>query len=251
MGNIIGNKAFVGNYEAGKIYLGDTLVYEKGLLFSMPSYNNTVPYVNSFGAVTFTGGTDVDGWIGFDSTAAKKQLINITPYLTSLKGKLLITIKVKWILPASSTSSSATLSAINAKSDKVYGDGLNQQIDIFIGMDASTNKDKAEFHLNGERFMIHVLPDSDRLFELGCYVDMTLKRCYMGIYRDFSSRVGFSDKLDIPDTSYNYLEYLNSLNFDFLISSTLGNIVPVNSIKDIKIRSVSNIDIGTGEITYL
>lgn len=250
MGNIIGNKAFVGNYEADKIYLGDTLVYEKGLLFSMPSYNNTVPYVNSFGAVTFTGGTDVDGWIGYDPSAAKSQKVEITPYSSSLRNKFLFIFKVKWVLPASSTSSTAILSTIMAESDKVYASG-NQSINIYIGMDSSTKRNMTKFEKNGEQYMIHVLPDSDLLFELGCYVDTVLKRCYMGIFWDYSQKPGFHDRLDIPDVSNNYLEYSNSLNFRLLISSTIGNLVPVNSIKDIVIKEISNVNISTGEITYL
>lgn len=248
MGNIIGNKAFVGNYEAEKIYQGDTLVYEKGLLFSMPSYNNTVPYVNSFGAVTFTGCEDVDGWIGHDPDGANKQFINIIPYSGSLGNKFLMTISAKWI-PPSSSSSGSWVGVLFANSDNVDSNGINQTIGIQLGM--NNNRDAARFAKNTEQYMIHVLSGANHFFSLGCYVDTLLKRCYMGLYSKRSMDVELSDKLDIPDVSNNYLEYSNSINFDLLISSTFGKMLPVNSIKDIKIRKVSNVDIKTGKITYL
>lgn len=253
MGNIIGNKVFVGNYEASKIYLGDILVYVKGLLFSMPSYNNTVPYVNSFGAVTFTGGTDVDGWIAPDLTVTdgKNQRIIITPYPSSLVGKFLMTVQIARVAPSLDTSS--TIRAIEIRSDIMQTSGSEsgspRYVDVFVGVYPSSGADQAEYRLDGNQYLIEVMGNSDRLYELGCYVDTVTKRCYIGSYTDYSRIPGTSDHFSIKTT--HYVPYSSSFDFNFVISTILGTSIPVNYIRDIKVRKVSNIDMETGSITYL
>lgn len=232
---------YVGSTEAGKIYLGSELVYEKGVLFSMPGYNNGVPRINTFGTVTLIGGCDQDGWIGYDPSGVKAQNINITPYASSLGQRFIVTLQAKWIAPSS--SSTPILVAIRANSDLTLSDGDNQVIGIYIGIDASTGHNKAEFGKNLSTFMTQVINESNRQFELGCYVDTSLKRCYMGMYN------GRFDNLSIPETSNNYLEYSNSLNFDMAFS-VLGNLLPTNAYKNITIKKVENVDIDTGTITY-
>lgn len=241
MGYIIGNKVYVGSTEAGKIYLGSELVYEKGVLFSMPGYNHGVPRINTFGNVTFIGGSDQDGWIGYDPSGAKAQNLNITPYASSFGQRFIVTLQAKWIAPSSSSTS--VLVAIRANSDLTLSDGSNQVIGIYIGVDASTGRNKAEFGKNLSAFMTDVVNESDRQFELGCYVDTSSKRCYMGMYN------GRTDSLRIPKTSNNYLEYSSSLNFDMAFS-VLGSLLPTNAYKNIAIKKVENVDIDTGRITY-
>lgn len=252
MGNIIGNKAFVGNYEANKIYLGDTLVYEKGLLFSMPSYNNTVPYVNSFGFITFTGGTDVDGWIGYNASADIDQKLNIKPYYNSLYNKFLITFDAK-LYPKASTSTIVP-TCTRANSDIASSDGAMTRLYFTIGTDGnSTNWDTIKFYRNGEKIGTTVFTSEKKLeFSMGFYIDTSLKRCYVGSYIDYSRIPRTNDNLSIPE--YNnepyYIEYTNTLNFDFIIAAT-STVFPTNGFRNIRIRKVSNVNIRTGEITYL
>lgn len=249
MGNIILDKAYVGGVEVDKIYLGSELVYEsfdRNIIFYMPNYNDGVPQVNNFGAINFTGGTDVGGWIGYDPTGAKLQTIKITPSSNVLKNNLLITFNAKWNKPSTIGTQLITL---RINSDKKYTseDGsLNDEfIGMYIGFDTEKDKDFIDFGKNFNDLGTTYQSSKDHLFSLGGYVNTSLKRCYLGIYNESLGT------LTIPSlVTSNYLEYTNSISFDLTMSS-YGNTLPINYYKDITIKNINNVNISTGKIDYL
>lgn len=249
MGNIILDRAYIGDTEASKIYLGSELIYEafdRNIIFYMPTYNGGVPEVNNFGAINFTGGTDVGGWIGYDPAGPGTQSIKITPSSNVLKNNLLITFKAKWYKPA---NAGTVLAALRMYSDKLYtsedGTRSNEFLGMYIGFEEAQNKDMIDYSKSFDKLTTVYQSDNDHLFTLGGYVNTSLKRCYLGVYNESLGT------LAIPSiVSSNYLEYNNSFYFDLGISS-FGNLLPINYYKDIIIKNINSVNLSTGKITYL
>lgn len=248
MGNIILDRAYIGGTEASKMYLGSELVYEafdRNIIFYMPTYNGGVPEVNNFGAINFTGGTDVGGWIGYDSTGPGTQTIKITPSSSVLKNNLLITFNAKWYKPA---NAGTILAALRIYSDRMFTSGdrySNEFIGSFIGFEEAQNKDKINYDKNFNTLTTIYQSGNNHLFTLGGYINTSLKRCYLGVYNESL------ETLTIPSTmSSNYLEYNNSFYFDLAISS-FGDLLPINYYKDIIIKNINSVNLSTGKITYL
>lgn len=249
MGNIILDRAYIGNTEVDKMYLGSELVYEsfdRNVLFYMPKYNNEVPQINNFGAVSFIGGTDVGGWIGYDPAGPAPQSIVITPSSSVLKNNFLITFKAKWYKPA---NVGTMLCSLRIVSDKTYTseDGsLNEEfIGMYIGFNTDQNKDYIDYSKNLNESTTIYQSSQDHLFTLGGYVNTSLKRCYLGGYDEASGTLAIPASM-----SSNYLEYNNSLHLDLTISA-FGDFTPINYYKDITIKKINNVNISTGKITYL
>lgn len=251
MGNIILDRAYIGDTEASKIYLGSELIYEafdRNIIFYMPTYNGGVPEVNNFGAINFTGGTDVGGWIGYDPAGPGTQSIKITPSSNVLKNNLLITFKAKWYNPAA-TSTKLVVAALRFISDKTYisenGTRDDEFLGMYLGFDTDQNKDKIEYNKNFIGSSNVYQSTNNHLFSLGGYVNTSLKRCYLGVYNESL------ETLIIPSyVSSNYLEYNNSLYLHLGISA-FGDKFPINYYKDVIIKNINNVDLRTGKITYL
>lgn len=251
MGNIILDRAYIGGTEVDKIYLGSELVYEsfdRNIIFYMPKYNNEIPQINNFGAVSFTGGKDVDGWIGYDPAGPATQSINITPSSSVLKNNFLIIFTAKWFNPAN-TNTKLVLAALRFISDKTYttenGTRENEFLGMYLGFDADQNKDKIEYNKNFIGSSSVYQSTNNHQFSLGGYVNTSLKRCYLGVFNESSGT------LTIPSyVSSNYLEYNNSLSFNWGISG-FGDKFPINYYKDITIKNINNVNISTGKITFL
>lgn len=249
MGNIILDRAYIGGTEASKMYLGSELVYEafdRNIIFYMPTYNGGVPEVNSFGAVNFTGGTDVSGWIGYDPAGPGTQSIKITPSSNVLKTNFLITFKVRWYKPANAGTVLASLRIISDRT-YAYDDGTRSDefLGMYIGFNTDQNKDYIDYSKNLNDLATVYQSGNDHLFSLGGYVNTSLKRCYLGVYNELLGT------LAIPSSvSSNYLEYNNSLYLHLGMSS-FGNLLPINYYKDIIIKNIGSVNLSTGKITYL
>lgn len=247
MGQIILDKLYMGGDSVDRMYIGGELLYDnfyKNVTFHMPTYNGGMPKVNTFGITEFTGGTEVDGWIGYNPNGVAIQEMRIIPYAISLKNNFLITFVAKW----TPGSMAINLLSLSVNSDKTYtneGNTQNQLIGMYLGTDDSTY-DTVSFSKNMKNFNSVRFSDSDRLFKLGCYIDVSSKRCYIGTYDERWSELYMGD----VSTSAKYLEYTETIYLSFAFS-VFGHISSLNHYKDILIKNIDSVDLNTGKIKYL
>ena len=218
-------------------------------MLHIPNYNNGIPKVNTFGTVNFTGGMDVDGWIGYNPASVSAQQIEVIPDLSSFGSKFLITFDVEWFAPAGSRESEFICTAIAVRSDKTNADENSLYIAAYTGMIKSTSRDRVVYMDNNGMEVERSLATIGRVFNLGCYVDTSLKRCYLGVFRDDYE----PDVLQITanPSGLNYLTYTINLTSIRFPISVLAQKFATNHYRNIVIKKISNVDVSTGKITYL
>lgn len=247
MGNIIGNRIYVGSYEADKIYLGSDLVYEKKVILSMPGYNNGVAFKNSLGTVAFTGGANKGGWIGYDEDGGLSQKIVITPFAESLHQNFFISFDALRVL-FTSEPSDVSMRSISIESDQTYYDEAsemyrNSWYGMYLEWYKSQKRNAIDYQLNGQSITLNVLATNNNNFTLGCYVDTVAKQCYLGIYHRGGRYLSFPSPV-------RSLGYNNSISIEFVISA-LGALVQNNYYKNITIEKIRDVDLADGTINDL
>lgn len=245
MAKIVLEKAYLGTEKISRAYLGDVLLYDdvaNNRVFYMSAYNNAAPEVNTFGAIQFDGGTDIDGWIGYDPAGKSTQSMTVTPHLSSLGCNFFMMFDAQWVI--GSNGIELQMQSIKAVSDKLTDKGDQLDLRLLLGKNTSNNKNEVSYYSNHTLLLNVVLDRRDNLFQLGAYIDAESHKCYLGYIYMFHGTIHLEE--------LQYIDYDSIIYFYFSIS-TFGNVTPMVQYKNLAVWNVRDMVISkdSGVINYL